>query len=355
MCGDGRLDPGEACDDGNQDDQDACTVACELNVCGDGIVHLGVEECDDGNDVDTDACTNACELAACGDGIVGPGEMCDDGNDIDTDDCTNACAPASCGDGVVQEGVEECDDGNDIDTDACLTTCKSASCGDGFVHQGVEQCDDGPMNNNTVGPCKTDCTMCDCQGGDTMGKTCADLGFTCGKLACAGCGFDTSQCASPTPPNFNGEPGPDFSGDGCWLQCEGYLDKPNSEDIPQAWGDDCTSLEFNQIRIACGPSPSQYRYITVNKNVFALGLAAYPEVGLITEAKDQDGISFNHNNQIYASGNHPHNGVSWWGTGAGCGETNPNLTVNNGCSWEASNCFGQNLGGQRYLWVYVSP
>src|SRR5690606_3094594 len=37
-CGDGHLDPGEACDDGNRVDDDACTNACALPRCGDGIV-----------------------------------------------------------------------------------------------------------------------------------------------------------------------------------------------------------------------------------------------------------------------------------------------------------------------------
>jgi len=115
-------------------------------VCGDGNTDVD-EECDDGNQEDADACTNACKNAACGDGIVGPGEMCDDGNQEDADECTNACAPASCGDSIVNAGVEECDDGNMVDTDACTNLCKTAVCGDGVVQAGVEECDDG----NVVG------------------------------------------------------------------------------------------------------------------------------------------------------------------------------------------------------------
>lgn len=59
-CGDGRVDAGEECDDGNNDDADACTASCTTARCGDGVVQLGVEACDDGNDVDTDTCTSAC-------------------------------------------------------------------------------------------------------------------------------------------------------------------------------------------------------------------------------------------------------------------------------------------------------
>ena len=64
--------------------------------------------------------------AVCGNGEVELGEECDDGNAIDTDDCTSSCNNAVCGDGIVWDGVEECDDGNDIDTDACTNGCKKA-------------------------------------------------------------------------------------------------------------------------------------------------------------------------------------------------------------------------------------
>ncbi len=49
LCGDGVLvDGAEECDDGNDDDTDAC-VGCKLATCGDDVTHSGVEECDDGN------------------------------------------------------------------------------------------------------------------------------------------------------------------------------------------------------------------------------------------------------------------------------------------------------------------
>jgi len=40
---------------------DACIYPlCVPNVCGDGHVHVGVEQCDDGNEVDNDNCNNDC-------------------------------------------------------------------------------------------------------------------------------------------------------------------------------------------------------------------------------------------------------------------------------------------------------
>jgi cysteine-rich repeat protein len=145
-CGNGAMEDGEACDDGNQIDTDACTSQCEMAACGDGIVWAGEETCDDGADNGPGKpCSATCEANACGDGDVGPGETCDDGNDIDTDDCTNACEPAACGDGSIWEGEEECDDGNPIDTDDCTNACLGARCGDEIVWAGEEQCDDGNM------------------------------------------------------------------------------------------------------------------------------------------------------------------------------------------------------------------
>jgi cysteine-rich repeat protein len=60
ICGNGLVESGEACDDGDRDDTDACTNACQPARCGDGITHAGVEDCDDGNHVDGDGCTTRC-------------------------------------------------------------------------------------------------------------------------------------------------------------------------------------------------------------------------------------------------------------------------------------------------------
>jgi cysteine-rich repeat protein len=59
-------------------------------VCGNGIVEDG-EACDDGNLVNNDGCTNLCMLPACGDWLVQPGESCDDGNNVDGDGCESDC------------------------------------------------------------------------------------------------------------------------------------------------------------------------------------------------------------------------------------------------------------------------
>src|SRR4051794_1405055 len=61
VCGDGHVDPGEECDDGNETNGDGCSSACktELPVCGNGKVESG-EQCDDGNTTSGDGCSATC-------------------------------------------------------------------------------------------------------------------------------------------------------------------------------------------------------------------------------------------------------------------------------------------------------
>ncbi|MEK6840424.1 MAG: hypothetical protein AABX79_00535 [Nanoarchaeota archaeon] len=45
-CGNGVPEAGEQCDDGNSNNNDACKNDCTNNICGDGVIHTGVEQCD---------------------------------------------------------------------------------------------------------------------------------------------------------------------------------------------------------------------------------------------------------------------------------------------------------------------
>lgn len=93
FCGDGILDAGETCDDGNRNDNDSCTNRCLANVCGDGVMNVGPEECDYGGEngqgcagaeygSTCSACTNQCRMTAssggfCGNAQVDGTEQCD--------------------------------------------------------------------------------------------------------------------------------------------------------------------------------------------------------------------------------------------------------------------------------------
>jgi cysteine-rich repeat protein len=62
----------ETCDDGNDEDTDACPTSCESATCGDGFVHLGQENCDDGNNVSMDGCSGDCQISECANPNGGP-------------------------------------------------------------------------------------------------------------------------------------------------------------------------------------------------------------------------------------------------------------------------------------------
>ncbi len=100
----------------------ACSATPPEPLCGNGTVEAG-EACDDGNLVDTDSCTSLCVAARCGDGIVQDGELCEGSEE---EGCYN-CQPR-CGDGIVA-GDEACDDGNYEPRDAC-DDCDPVRCGE---------------------------------------------------------------------------------------------------------------------------------------------------------------------------------------------------------------------------------
>lgn len=142
-CGDGVVQEGEQCDDGNRSNRDNCLNNCKRPVCGNGV-REGYELCDDGDhnsDTKPDACRTNCTQASCGDGVADSREECD-GDDrkyyICTDfakynggrlGCTNECRfeyseCTFCGDGVVNHESELCDDGNNENDDGCNADCK---------------------------------------------------------------------------------------------------------------------------------------------------------------------------------------------------------------------------------------
>jgi cysteine-rich repeat protein len=75
LCGNGQLNAGEACDDGNTRDSDGCSSACQVessylcptpgarcrSTCGDAVV-VGTEPCDDGNTEAGDGCSATCAV-----------------------------------------------------------------------------------------------------------------------------------------------------------------------------------------------------------------------------------------------------------------------------------------------------
>jgi cysteine-rich repeat protein len=76
LCGDGVLEAGEACDDGNGNPGDGCSSTCNLEV---------------GWNCTTPAAGRSTCTPNCGDGMVVGGEVCDDGNTTAGDGCSPSC------------------------------------------------------------------------------------------------------------------------------------------------------------------------------------------------------------------------------------------------------------------------
>jgi len=206
VCGNGTVEAGEDCDDGNRFNDDGCSNTCQRASCGDGQVNPLEEDCDDGNRVDTDGCRNNCSYARCGDGVTrtdlptdAPGfEACDDGNAVETDACLSSCQAARCGDGITRTdralgelGHEACDDGNQDETDGCLSTCQLPSCGDGELSEG-EACDDGNQDNTDA--CLNNCERARC--GDGVVRSDLQPSEPSGEACDDGNDVDTDACTA---------------------------------------------------------------------------------------------------------------------------------------------------------------
>lgn len=245
VCGNGTVEGGERCDDGNADGGDGCSARCRIeavvvpSVCGDGALQDG-ESCDDGNVQDGDGCSAGCStehaaapiLPVCGNGVLEEKETCDDGNSATGDGCDASCRiEPRCGDASLQSG-EQCDNGrgnSDLVPDACRSDCRKARCGDHIADSG-EQCDGG---NN----CTSSCTVIPAPRfavcGDRLmegNEQCDDGNHSNGD----GCSATCMKELPPAPVCGNGklESGEECddqnktSGDGCSERCTKEIVKP---------------------------------------------------------------------------------------------------------------------------------
>ncbi len=253
-CGNGALDPGEACDGDEvpvegcsalgyyqQTGDLACAADCTLDLsvcagrCGDDAIDEAFGEQCEGADLAgetcaslglgvgtlacTDAChfdTTGCEVAAvCGDGELDvPEEQCEGadlggetcetlgyyGGDLSCDsDCTFelvSCATfGRCGDAQVQTAHGEDCDGANLNGGTCVALGfygGDLSCG--------AACAFVLTNCEAVGRCGDDVRHADwgevCDGADLDSETCETLGYHGGTLACdPGCqAFDLTDC-----------------------------------------------------------------------------------------------------------------------------------------------------------------
>jgi cysteine-rich repeat protein len=182
-CGDGALDPGEQCDDGNNAAGDCCAPNCQLEPAGRSCA-------DDGNVCTDDQCdgAGACEH-------INNSAPCDDTQFCTVNDtCVRGVCQGSprdcsggadqCNDGVCDEANDRCgmpkadgtacDDGNACTrTDACIAgRCAGTAA---IVCAAPDQCNDGACDPAT-GACaaspKPDGATCDDGNPCTRSDTC---------------------------------------------------------------------------------------------------------------------------------------------------------------------------------------
>jgi cysteine-rich repeat protein len=228
-CGDGLLEPGEACDDGNTLDGDGCSRSCSVEGtarCGDGVLDAG-EGCDDGNLIAGDGCDASCRPEAlCGNRRIDAGEACDDGNRFDGDGCSALCrieGATECGNGLLEIG-EQCDDGNLVGGDGCDPFCLTEGafvCGNGLLEPG-EQCDDG--NRFGGDGCDAFCffeapPFCG-NGLLEPGEECDDANLVSGDGCDALCRVEIPGCGNGAlEPGEECDDGNRIPGDGCDAAC----------------------------------------------------------------------------------------------------------------------------------------
>ncbi|MEZ4367578.1 MAG: hypothetical protein R2939_15065 [Kofleriaceae bacterium] len=193
-------------------DGDGCEVASSAGVCVDGV----------------------CVARGCGNGVLDPGEVCYDGNTAFVDGCSGLCSSdETCGNGRTDDvGGEACDCGDgsvplptgcpgpnsDEPGALCRSDCSFATCGDGIV-AAPEDCEADDLGAGTCAAlgfyqgelacaanCRYDAAGCSGFCGDgvrngpepcdgEVATSCAAYGFDHGRPACgAGCDVDVSAC-----------------------------------------------------------------------------------------------------------------------------------------------------------------
>lgn len=225
----------------------------EAATCGNGVVDSG-EECDDGNDVPGDGCEPSTCRFSCR----------EDAECLDEDICNGeeSCSSSThaCGEGTVRppDGAV-CRDGTP--RRICLGgTCVFSACGDGFVDEGNGESCDPPGEEGCPGNCRWGCEVnedCTDDGDMCNGEEFCDLGLhACGhrfqppdgtvcrtlpRLICLAEVCGESLCGDGFVDTGGGEscepPGVGACSPGCRWACETETDCPDDGNI-------CNGTEF---------------------------------------------------------------------------------------------------------------
>ena len=171
-CGNGIVETGEQCDDGNKDENDSCSNTCQniapkcsvqvlpasgpaplktsISCTGTPQGRSAIVISRNNSIIDaSEAATKEFIFSEAGEYSV----RCYPNAENKDNTCVTTVHPGSmCGNGKVEAG-EQCDDGNTISGDGCQSDCRlpvaGPVCGNGKVEAG-EQCDDGNKDNGDI-------------------------------------------------------------------------------------------------------------------------------------------------------------------------------------------------------------
>jgi cysteine-rich repeat protein len=132
----------------------------DKTVCGDGRQE-GAEQCDDGNSNSGDGCSNVCvqetEPQLCGNGVRDVDEACDDGNTANDDGCESTCT-------VTPKPITQCAALPPVGSGSTCAVTKAGTNG-ARLFQGVVLKDSGVLNGGQVlvdAQGVIQCSECDC-------------------------------------------------------------------------------------------------------------------------------------------------------------------------------------------------
>jgi cysteine-rich repeat protein len=188
-CGDGCIEFGETCDDGDTASGDGCSSTCHEETCFTCNESLGDVAPQGENFIPFCAgpsqCRNTGVCDVCGDEVVGPTEQCDDGNTANGDCCSSTCqfesSQSPCTDHVFCNGPEKCNGAG-----SCLNQEQDVDCS-----SLDSQC--------AIGVCDEEAQACVADGGKLDGAGCTDTSGcvvagtgVCADGACVGLGTTLS-------------------------------------------------------------------------------------------------------------------------------------------------------------------